>query len=140
MEGLRWHDLPPLSPFTFGQYLAVGAIEEHHGSSCVIPPHGFILAETFEELRIPEDCLAEVIGKSTWARCGITLITTPLEPGWQGRVTLEIANLTPFPVEVFSWQGIGQVVFAPGHPCDVPYNKKPGASYQDQTGITAPRA
>ncbi len=106
----------------------------------VVPPNSAILAETLEWLRIPEDVTAELKGKSTMARCHLTLTTTPLEPGWAGRVTIEIANLGSVPVLLRAGHGIGQVVFFQGdRPCRTPYNRKPGAAYQNQQGLTLPR-
>lgn len=103
--------------------------------SVVLPPGGFALAFTTETFRIPEDCHAVVFCKSTWARCGIDLNTTPLEPGWEGRITIEITNQLPLAVRVHAGQGLGQVVLYPsasGRPCRRPYNRKPNASYQNQ--------
>ena len=77
----------------------------------LIPPHGFILAETIETFTIPRDCLAVVLGKSTYARCGLIVNVTPLEPEWTGRVTIEISNTTPLPARVYCGEGIMQVLF-----------------------------
>ena len=108
----------------------------HEGDSCIIPPNAFILAESLETFRIPEDVLCIVMGKSTYARVGINLPMTPLEPGWRGVVTIEIANSTPLPARVHAGEGIGQVLFLEGSaPCRLPYNRKANPSYQDQTGL-----
>lgn len=109
------------------------------GDKCTIPPNSFVLAESLEYIRVPEDCLALVLGKSTYARCAINLNMTPLEPGWQGIITLEIANMSPLPAVVHSRMGIGQVIFLRGdEPCEVPYNKKKNPRYQNQVGMTPP--
>lgn len=112
--------------------------EHHEGDSCVIPPHGFALAETVEYFEIPRGVLAVCLGKSTYARCGIIVNVTPLEPEWRGKVTVEISNTTPRPVVVHANEGIMQVVFLTGvMPCNVSYDDKRG-KYQDQSGLTLP--
>ena len=109
-------------------------------NSLVLPPNGFILGMSVERFVIPEDVIAIVTTKSTYARVGICLNMTPLESGWQGTVTIEIANLSQLPVRIHPGEGIGQVIFYEGSaPCLVPYNKKPHAMYQNQTGVTAAR-
>jgi len=77
----------------------------------LIPPHSFVLAETMEWFEIPRDCLAIVLGKSTYARCGLVVNCTPLEPEWKGRVTVELSNTTPLPMKVYCGEGIMQVYF-----------------------------
>lgn len=110
------------------------------GDTLIVPPNSFCLARSLEHLRVPEDCLAIVMGKSTYARCGIALPMTPLEPGWEGTVTLEISNDTRLPVRLRAGHGIAQVVFLQGSGyTQVPYNRKKGARYQGQRGITLPR-
>lgn len=76
-----------------------------------IPPHSFALGETVEEFRIPRDVLAVVVGKSTYARCGLIVNVTPLEPEWRGKVTVELSNTTPLPLKVYAGEGIMQVLF-----------------------------
>ena len=108
--------------------------------SVLIPPNSFVLAESLERVEIPEDCLAIVLGKSTYARCGINLNMTPLEPGWKGIITIEIANMTRLPARVYAREGIGQVIFLAGSArCLRHYGAKKGAKYQNQTGLTLPR-
>lgn len=105
--------------------------------SICLPAHSMVLGESLEHFQIPEDIVADVMGKSTLARRGIDLNTTPLEPGWRGIITIEITNVSNHPVLLRAGEGIGQVRFNKGDvPCDVPYNRKPGASYQDQSGVT----
>jgi dCTP deaminase len=106
---------------------------------CDIPPNSFALARSFEYFRIPRNVACLVIGKSTYARCGIIINITPLEPGWAGHVTIEISNTTPLPARIYANEGIGQVLFFEGdeHP-DVSYADKQG-KYQGQTGIVLPR-
>jgi dCTP deaminase len=105
----------------------------------VIRPNSFVLACTLETLSIPRDCLGLVKDKSSLARYGITLQTTVLEPGWRGQVTLEIYNNNPRPVLLRAGQGIAQVIFETGDPCHVSYADR-GGKYQDQVGVTLPRA
>jgi len=108
--------------------------------SVLIPPNSFVLAESLEYVEIPRDCLAIVLGKSTYARCGINLNMTPLEPGWKGIITIEIANMTRLPARVYAKEGIGQVIFLSGSAkCLKSYADKKGAKYQNQTGLTLPR-
>lgn len=105
----------------------------------VIPPNSFALCETVETLEIPRDVLVLCVGKSTYARCGLIVNVTPLEPEWRGKVTLEISNTTPLPARVYANEGIAQLVFLKGdRPCAVSYADKAG-KYQDQPGLTLPK-
>ncbi len=105
----------------------------------VIPPNSFALAETLETFRIPRGVLALCVGKSTYARCGLIVNVTPLEPEWRGKVTLEISNTTPLPAKVYANEGIAQLVFLKAdRVCAVSYADKRG-KYQDQCGLTLPR-
>lgn len=105
---------------------------------CIIPPNSFVLAETVEYIEIPRDILAICIGKSTYARCGVVVNITPLEPEWRGRVTIELSNTTPLPAKIYSGEGIAQMIFfrAAGV-CRTSYADKKG-KYQDQPGLTLP--
>ncbi len=104
----------------------------------VIPPNSFALAETVEVFEVPRDVLAICVGKSTYARCGIIVNVTPLEPEWRGKVTLEISNTTPLPAKVYAEEGIAQMIFLKAdRVCSVSYADK-GGKYQDQTGLTLP--
>ena len=109
-------------------------------SECVIPPNSFALASTVEYFKIPKDVLVICLGKSTYARCGIIVNVTPLEPGWEGHVTLEFSNTTPLPAKIYANEGVAQFIFLQG-------NEKPEISYSDrkgkymgQTGVTLPKA
>jgi dCTP deaminase len=105
---------------------------------CLIPPNSFALAETVETLEIPRDILAICIGKSTYARCGIIVNITPLEPEWRGKITIEISNTTPLPAKIYAGEGIAQIVFFRADAvCKVSYADKKG-KYQDQKGLTLP--
>lgn len=105
----------------------------------IIPPNSFALCETVEYISIPRDVLAICVGKSTYARCGLVLNVTPLEPEWRGKVTLEISNTTPLPAKVYANEGIGQLLFFKAEMvCEKSYADKSG-KYQDQTGLTLPR-
>lgn len=106
---------------------------------CVIPPNSFVLARTVEYFKIPNDVLVICLGKSTYARCGLIVNVTPLEPGWEGHVTLEISNTTPLPAKVYANEGIAQFLFYRGEsPCEVTYADR-GGKYMKQTGVTLPR-
>ena len=104
----------------------------------IIPPNSFALAETVERVRIPRSVLAICVGKSTYARCGIIVNVTPLEPEWQGCITLEISNTTPLPARIYADEGIAQIVFLQAdHICATSYADK-GGKYQNQQGLTLP--
>ena len=105
----------------------------------LIPPNSFALCETVEFVSIPRDVLAICVGKSTYARCGIIVNVTPIEPEWRGRITLEISNTTPLPAKIYANEGIAQLVFFKADQvCSVSYADKQG-KYQDQPGLTLPR-
>ncbi|MBL9141398.1 MAG: dCTP deaminase [Phycisphaerae bacterium] len=105
----------------------------------VIPPNSFALAETVETISVPRDVLAICVGKSTYARCGIIVNVTPLEPEWRGKVTIEISNTTPLPAKIYANEGIAQMIFLKASSvCAVSYADKRG-KYQDQVGLTLPR-
>lgn len=104
----------------------------------IIPPNGFALAESVEYMKIPDDVMCIVQGKSTYARAGIVCIVTPLEPGWEGTVTLEFCNTTPSPVKMYVGEGCCQVTFYKGHRPKTTYGDR-GGKYQGQRGITLPK-
>jgi dCTP deaminase len=109
------------------------------GDHCIIPPHSFALAATMEYFRIPKDILVVCVGKSTYARCGIIVNVTPLEPEWCGYLTLEISNTTPLPAKVYSGEGLAQLLFFRGdQEPEVTYASRAG-KYQDQRGVTPPK-
>jgi dCTP deaminase len=109
------------------------------GGVCVIPPNSFALARTVEYFRIPRDVLVVCLGKSTYARCGIIVNVTPLEPEWEGIVTLEVSNTTPLPAKIYANEGIAQMLFFQSdEPCEVSYADKKG-KYQKQGGLTLPK-
>jgi len=106
---------------------------------CVIPPNSFVLTRTVEYFKIPKDVLVICLGKSTYARCGLIVNVTPLEPGWEGHVTLEISNTTPLPAKVYANEGVAQFLFFKGStPCEVSYADRKG-KYMGQRGVTLPR-
>ena len=106
---------------------------------CVIPPNSFALARTVEYFRIPRDVLVICLGKSTYARCGIIVNVTPLEPGWEGHVTLEFSNTTPLPAKIYANEGACQFLFLQGNePCETAYSDRKG-KYQGQRGVTLPK-
>jgi dCTP deaminase len=106
---------------------------------CIIPPNSFALAKTVEYFRIPRNVLAVCVGKSTYARCGLIVNVTPLEPEWEGILTLEISNTTPLPAKVYSNEGIAQLLFFESdEQCETSYKDKSG-KYMHQPGLTLPR-
>jgi dCTP deaminase len=114
------------------------AFVDIEGDHCIIPPNSFALAETVEHFEIPRDILAVCLGKSTYARCGIIVNVTPLEPEWRGKVTIEISNTTPLPAKIYANEGIAQILFfKTDAPCEKSYADKKG-KYQDQKGLTLP--
>ncbi len=129
-----------VDPKNFGDDMFVTIDTARNGSDhVVIPPNSFALAETVETFTIPRNVLAICLGKSTYARCGIIVNVTPLEPEWRGRVTLEISNTTPLPAKIYANEGIAQMVFLKAdRVCAVSYADK-GGKYQDQRGLTLPR-
>ena len=109
------------------------------GEECIIPPNSFVLSSTVEYFRIPNDVMVICLGKSTYARCGIIVNVTPLEPSWEGNVTLEFSNTTPLPAKIYANEGAAQFIFLKG-------NEKPNITYADrngkymkQSGVTLPK-
>lgn len=108
------------------------------GDVCIIPPNSFALARTVEFFKIPRNVLTICLGKSTYARCGIIVNVTPLEPEWEGHVTLEFSNTTPLPAKIYANEGVAQMIFlAADEICEVSYADRAG-KYQGQTGVTLP--
>ena len=111
----------------------------YEGDVCIVPPNSFALARSVEYFRIPRNVLTLCVGKSTYARCGLIVNVTPLEPEWRGKITLEISNTTPLPARVYANEGIAQVIFFESdEPCEVSYADRKG-KYQGQVGVTPPR-
>lgn len=106
---------------------------------CIIPPNSFVLARTVEYFKIPRNVLVICVGKSTYARCGIIVNVTPLEPEWEGYVTLEFSNTTPLPAKIYANEGACQFLFLKGdNICEVSYADKSG-KYMHQQGVTLPK-
>lgn len=106
---------------------------------CIIPPNSFVLCRTVETFKVPRDVLVICLGKSTYARCGLIVNVTPLEPEWEGQVTLEISNTTPLPAKVYANEGIAQFLFLKGDStCEVSYADRAG-KYMGQKGVTLPK-
>jgi dCTP deaminase len=106
---------------------------------CIIPPNSFALARTIEYFRIPRDVLTICLGKSTYARCGIIVNVTPLEPEWEGHVTLEFSNTTSLPAKIYAHEGVAQMLFFQSdEACEVSYKDR-GGKYQGQRGVTLPK-
>ena len=109
------------------------------GKECIIPPNSFALARTVEYFKIPDNILVICLGKSTYARCGIIVNVTPLEPEWEGHVTLEFSNTTPLPARVYANEGACQFLFLKGDiACDISYLERSG-KYMGQRGVTLPK-
>ena len=109
------------------------------GNECIIPPNSFALASTVEYFKIPKDILVICLGKSTYARCGIIVNVTPLEPGWEGHVTLEFSNTTPLPAKIYAIEGAAQFIFLKGSERpEVTYEERNG-KYMKQSGVTLPK-
>jgi dCTP deaminase len=111
-----------------------------HADVCIIPPNSFALARTVEYFRIPRSVLTICLGKSTYARCGIIVNVTPLEPEWEGHVTLEFSNTTPLPAKIYANEGVAQMLFFESDEvCSTSYKDR-GGKYQGQKGVTLPKA
>jgi dCTP deaminase len=112
---------------------------DFRGDVCIIPPNSFALARTVEYFRIPRNVLVICLGKSSYARCGIIVNVTPLEPEWEGIVTLEVSNTTPLPAKIYANEGIAQMLFFESDEvCETSYADRKG-KYQAQQGLTLPR-
>ena len=109
------------------------------GNECVIPPNSFALASTIEHFKIPRNILTICLGKSTYARCGIIVNVTPLEPEWEGHVTLEFSNTTSLPAKIYANEGVAQMIFLESdEDCETSYKDR-GGKYQGQKGVTLPK-
>ncbi|MEX1198589.1 MAG: dCTP deaminase [Pseudohongiellaceae bacterium] len=130
------HTSAVVDPKNFDESSFVGIDEP----VCIIPPNSFALARTVEYFRIPSDVLTVCLGKSTYARCGIIVNVTPLEPEWEGHVTLEFSNTTPLPAKIYANEGVAQMLFYQSdEQCEVTYKQR-GGKYMGQRGVTPPRA
>ncbi len=106
------------------------------GDVCIIPENSFVLARSLEYFKIPRNILVICLGKSTYARCGIIINVTPLEPEWEGYVTIEISNTAPSPAKIYANEGIAQLLFFESSEiCEISYADKAG-KYQSQKKIT----
>jgi len=111
----------------------------YKGETCLIPPGSFVLARSLEYFRVPRDVIILSTGKSTYARCGVVVNVTPLEPEWEGYVTIAVSNTGQLPVKLYANEGISQLVFlGTSEPCEISYADKSG-KYQAQKGITLSR-
>ena len=112
---------------------------DKQGDVCVIPPNSFALARTIEYFRIPRNVLTICLGKSTYARCGIIVNVTPLEPEWEGHVTLEFSNTTPLPAKIYANEGVAQMLFFESDEVCNEYYKDRDGKYQGQKGVKLPK-
>lgn len=128
----------PIDPKNFDKdkYLRKARVyDDGNGKYVIIPPNTVMLAKSLEYMRMPSNVTGICLGKSTYARCGYNILTTPLEAGWEGNITLEIANCTPSPGKLYLNEGIMQVLFFMADPCETTYEDR-GGKYQGQTGLT----
>ena len=110
-----------------------------NGEECIIPPNSFMLSSTVEYFKIPNNIMVICLGKSTYARCGIIVNVTPLEPSWEGYVTLEFSNTTPLPAKIYANEGVAQFIFLKGNEKpDITYADRNG-KYMKQSGVTLPK-
>jgi len=109
------------------------------GNECIIPPNSFALASTVEYFKIPNDILVICLGKSTYARCGIIVNVTPLEPGWEGHVTLEFSNTSPLPAKIYANEGAAQFIFMQGNEKPETTYAQRNGKYMKQKGVTLPK-
>jgi len=124
----------PLDP----KNIPEGVFKDYQGDICIIPAHSFVLGRSLEYFKIPRKAMALCLGKSTYARIGVIVNVTPLEPEWEGYITMEISNTSPNPVKVYSREGIAQLVFFESdEACLVSYRDRKG-QYQAQKEITLP--
>jgi len=113
-----------------------GLFTDYKGPVCIVPRNSFVLARSLERFKIPRRVLGLCVGKSSLARCGLVVNITPLEPGWEGHLTIAIHNTAPAPAKVYAGEGIAQVVFFESdEDCILTYAERQGR-YQGQTGIT----
>lgn len=121
------------------KHFDAGSFVDVTADVCIIPPNSFALARTVEYFRIPRKVLTICLGKSTYARCGIIVNVTPLEPEWEGHVTLEFSNTTPLPARIYANEGVAQMLFLESdEECETSYKDR-GGKYQGQQGVTLPR-
>ena len=121
------------------KHFSANSFVDFRGDVCIIPPNSFALARTVEYFRIPRNVLTLCLGKSTYARCGIIVNVTPLEPEWEGHVTLEFSNTTPLPARIYANEGVAQVIFLESDEvCETSYRDRDG-KYQGQQGVTLPK-
>ncbi len=117
-----------------------GSFVDVNSDVCIIPPNSFALARTVEKFKIPRNVLTICLGKSTYARCGIIVNVTPLEPEWEGYVTLEFSNTTPLPAKIYANEGVAQMLFFESDEvCETSYADR-GGKYQGQHGVTLPKS
>lgn len=109
------------------------------GKECVIPPNSFVLTRSIEYFRIPKNILGLCIGKSTYARCGIIVNVTPLQPEWEGCLIIEISNTTPLPAKIYAHEGIAEILFFKANEvCNKSYKDLSGM-YSHQRSIVLPK-
>jgi len=121
------------------KHVAEAQVHRATAERITMMPGEFVLCRSVEYFRIPDDIMVVVLGKSTYARCGIIVNVTPLEPGWEGHVTIELSNTNTVPVIVYANEGIAQCLFYQGERPVTTYAARAG-KYQGQQGVTLPRS
>ena len=105
--------------------------EDASGKFFLIPGSSYGLGVARERLKMPSDVTGICLGKSTMARVGVIANMTPVEAGWEGNLTLEFSNASPADVRIYANEGICQVLFFKGDPCNTCYATRAG-KYQGQ--------
>ncbi len=105
----------------------------------LIPPNSFALTRSVEYLKIPKNVLGLCIGKSTYARCGIIVNVTPLQPEWEGYLIIEISNTTPLPAKIYANEGIAEILFFESDELPEKSYKELSGKYSNQRSIVLPK-
>lgn len=139
-SGVHYVNNPTIDPKRFNEktFYSIESTTQNNETFFVLPPTSFGLGRSVEHFNIPRNICVLCIGKSTYARCGLSVPITPLEPEWRGHITLEFANTTSFPMKIYVNEGVAQLLFLEGDECNMSYQDRKG-KYQDQSGITLPR-
>lgn len=112
--------------------------DEDGAKYVILPPNSYLLGVTIEYFKIPRDVMVICLGKSTYARAGCICNTTPIEPGFEGNIVIELSNSTSLPMKIYLNEGIAQFLFFRGESCRTSYGDRAG-KYQGQRGVTLPK-
>tara|TARA_Y100001968_G_C19446028_1_gene765388 strand:- start:1969 stop:2562 length:594 start_codon:yes stop_codon:yes gene_type:complete len=105
--------------------------EDKDGEFFILPAHSYGLGVALEKMKVPSNITVICLGKSTYARLGIIVNTTPAEAGWEGHLTLEFSNSSGADCRIYANEGICQLLFFEGDPCETTYSDREG-KYQYQ--------